>query len=193
MTESHPPPPPEGYDTPTPFPRPRWRLEALGLGLLVVLAVGTGLHERFFAISDVTRLVVVLVILAMVVCHEGCHYAASRAMGFDPVVEVLPPRIYSTDRWSPRSEGIVHLLAPFVVLNAVGVLLWTGPTPERLSLVGHVIVVVNTAVSGADLYAVGYLLAKPRGTVTIVVRADDAPREFVAEPASRSDSTDSFQ
>lgn len=177
-----PPPSPPGYDTPRPLPRPWWLLEGIGLGLLVVLVALTGLHERLLGSSDDTRYVVVVSILVLAIVHEGCHYVASRAVGLSPAVDLLPPRIYTTDRWTVRRTGIITLASPFVGIGAVGLVIWFGPGPAPLATVGQVVVVINTAVSGGDLYAVAYLLAKPPGTMTIVVRTDAGLREYVAEP-----------
>ncbi|MFW6448378.1 MAG: metalloprotease family protein [Halobacteriota archaeon] len=175
---------PTGLGPPERLERPMWRLELAGLGLLATLAVVSDLPGRVVRASGEATLALVPAIVAVAILHEVCHYLASRALGFRPVVEVVPPRVYAPGQWGTRTEAIVALLAPVVVVTAAGTVLWLGPFGPAAALVGHTAVVVNLAMAGGDLYATAVVVRLPPGSRTIVVETPDGPVEFVARPLS---------
>ncbi len=180
VTDEH-PDPPDGYDGPEALVRPKWLLEGAGVVTLFVLGWLARSHELLIA-ADTTVLVGIITgVIALAVIHEGMHVAASLALGHDPVIRLMPPAVYTVDTWGERRDDLVMLATPFVVLNLLGGLIWVLGTGD-IALLGLGVIVVNTAVSVADLYVFGYLLAQPPETMTIVVETDDGLTEYVTRP-----------
>ncbi|MFP4591183.1 MAG: DUF3267 domain-containing protein [Halobacteriales archaeon] len=180
-----PPPSPDGLGETRRMERPQWWLELGGVVVLVGLGLATGLDRRILAASDEATLALVPAILVVAAIHEACHYLASRALGFDPVVDVVPPRVYAPGQWGTRREAMVALLAPVAVVTVIGLVAWAAPLGPTAALLGHAAVVLNLAMAGGDLYAAGVVARLPAGSRTIVIETDDGPVEFVAEPMRR--------
>lgn len=153
------------------------------MGVLVVLGWVAGLHETS-PIADRRGLFqLIVILLGLVVAHEGLHYLASRSLGYRPTITFFPPSVVVLDEWGTRRGDIVMLLTPLIVLNLIGAVLWLGWV-NTIGDIGAVLVVVNTAVSIGDMYMVAWLARKPPGTQTIVVEHDDGMIEYVAIPSS---------
>lgn len=177
------PEPPEGYEEPEEMIRPRWLLEGAGVVTLFGLGWLARSHELLITADGAVLLGIVLGVVALAVVHEALHVVASLALGHEPMVRLMPPAVYSVDTWGSRRDDLIMLVTPFIGLNLLGVLVWLIGTGD-MALLGLALIVVNTAVSVADLYVVGYLLAQPPETMTIVVETDEGLAEFISQPSS---------
>lgn len=177
------PPTPSGYGPAQPIERPRWRLEAAGVVVLVVLGGLLGLHRALAGADAGSLAVVLLTVVGLTVAHEGVHFLAATWLGAQPTLRWFPPAVVTLDTWGTRRDDLVTLAAPLVVLDLVAGAGWALAGSSTVGALALIVFVVNTAVSVGDLYAMGYLLRRPRGTRTIVIRTDDGLAEFVAEPA----------
>lgn len=178
---TQPPEPPSGFVAPEVLDRPRWLLEGAGLVVLVVLAWLSGSYELLVGTDLVGLVSVIVAILALVLAHEGVHLVAALALGYEPVIRWIPPQVYSADTWSDRDDGLLMLAGPILVLNVLGAIIWLVSS-GWVATAGLGVIALNTAMSVGDLYVIGYLLAHPEETVTIVVEDEDGPNEYVSWP-----------
>ncbi|MEF8825920.1 MAG: DUF3267 domain-containing protein, partial [Halapricum sp.] len=117
----------------------------------------------------------VLFSVALVIIHELIHVAAHKWNGFDHSYGItwvwlwkLPnpvPYVVVLDDPLTRSENIMGLLAPLVVLTAVGVVGLLPLFPAIVTYYAKVLLVVNTAGSSGDIYNSVKVARYPPGTL----------------------------
>ncbi|WP_255190742.1 DUF3267 domain-containing protein [Natronobeatus ordinarius] len=198
------PPAPDGYAEPYAFeyPTPVLLLGSVLLGIGSTLGFGglLLLVQRAEVVSalaqvttdggttgyviDLTALAVPLFVALVVtaVIHELLHGAAFAYYGYDVSYGVVPTMgaFYAAafSQFHERDELLRVGLAPLVVLTTVCVPLLAAPAPT-VAITAAFVLILNTAGSIGDLYAVWYLRRLPRGTITYDV---DIRRSYVYEP-----------
>lgn len=140
--------------------------------------------------SQVTEFIMFSVVLVAV--HELVHVAAHKVNGFDYSYGVtwvwlwkLPnpvPYVVVLDDPLTRSENIRGLLAPLVVLTAIGVVGLLPVFPEIVTYYAKVLLVVNTAGSSGDIYNSVKVARYAPGTLFLNVESERGIRTFTYEP-----------
>ena len=198
------PPAPDGYAEPYAFeyPTPVLLLGSVLLGIGSTIAFGGLLlliqgPEVLSAIAQVTTdgettgFVIELTALAVpllvaligtAVAHELLHGAAFAHYGYDVSYGVVPTMgafyVAAFGQFQKRAELLRIGLAPLVVLTLLCLPLLAVPVPA-VAITAAFVLILNTAGSIGDCYAVWYLRRLPRGTITYDV---DSRRSYVYEP-----------
>ena len=144
------------------------RKKALAFGM--VLSIGFGVintildRPEFIWPFPLSLLLSVLgAIVTIVILHEGIHGLAAVALGHRPVFGIKFPFVFTTFRHKlPRGVLIVVALAPLIILDVVGVILYTN---DILPLFALLCMEVNTIGAVGDSWIVIKLLGHERGTL----------------------------
>lgn len=181
------PVPPEGYARPYRLDQPWWVLYVVGSVLgLAAIAVGLWLSP-FFRTQSTERigatslgLVVIAGVVGTIVLHELVHGLVYRYYGYDVSfsAEVLRATFTTAARGQlhARREAVWISIAPLVALTPLSLALIAAPVLE-LSLVGLLLLVLNTSGSVADLSLVVTLRSLPAETLLC-----DGDATYVYEP-----------
>lgn len=131
--------------------------------------------------------------VVLVAVHELIHVAAHTVNGFDHSYGVtwvwlwkLPnpvPYVVVLDDPLTRSENIMGLLAPLVVLTAIGLVGLLPVFPAIVTYYAKVLLVVNTAGSSGDIYNSVKVARHAPGTLFLNVTSESGIRTFTYEPA----------
>lgn len=200
-----PPDPPTGYGDPTEYHRNDYFVAFLSFVLLV------GLTELFFpgviewiigalltnadrfVDRNAGRIVGVFGLVAVLVpVHEGVHYLASKRLGYSPrfgfrvnwlvVIPQPTPYVVTVDEYFDRWSDIIVLIAPLVVIDAIALVGLIPVFPPAVGRVSKLVLILNTASSGADMYNATRVLLSPPGTRFINCFDDGELRTFYTEP-----------
>lgn len=135
----------------------------------------------------------VLFSVTIVIIHELIHVVTHKWNGFDHSYGIrwvwlwkLPnpaPYVVVFDELLTRSENIMGLLAPFVVLTAVGLIGLLSLSPAIMTYYAKVLLVVNTAGSAGDIYNSVKVARFPPGTLFRNIESEDEIRTFTYEPS----------
>jgi hypothetical protein len=147
---------------------------------------------QFLSVNWLQIVGFVLFSVALVIIHELIHVAAHKWNGFDHSYGVtwvwlwkLPnmvPYVVVLDDPLTRSENIMGLLAPLIVLTTVGLVGLLPLFPAIVSYYAKVLLVVNTAGSSGDIYNSVKVARYPPGTLFRNVESNDGIRTFTYEP-----------
>ncbi len=156
----------------------------LSIGLLIASAVafgwlGAGLHQGGGSAGLVQVGVALLLAFFLgIPAHEGVHALVFRSLGKRPQfgvgVRSLVPYVYFTCPGShfSRNQYLTAVLAPFVVLDLVGLALLV---PAPTAVFGLALSVINSSGSAGDLWMAGVLAQSPRW-----LRVEDTRGGFTA-------------
>ena len=198
------PPTPDGYADPYAFEYPTAVLligsvllgigSTVGFGALLLLIQGPEVFPAFAEVPadgeastyviDLTALAVPILVALIVtaVIHELLHGAAFEYHGYDvsygAVLTMGAFYAAAFDQFQVRADLLRVGLAPIVVVTVVCIPLLAVPAPT-VALTAAFVLILNTAGSIGDLYAVWYLRRLPRGTITYDV---DISHSYVYEP-----------
>lgn len=118
----------------------------------------------------VTSLGFVVSIVAIIPVHELVHYLVSRGLGLRPQpfwsesLGVPNPSIVPMEPRITRTENLLGLMAPFVVLDLIlGLIMFS--TSGIIAAVAAGMFAVNTVASCADIYNSITILRMPAGTL----------------------------
>ena len=140
-----------------------WTLLAISLFFVSAIAV-SALDIALHGAIAMTPLDVAAGLVVTVVAHEAMHWLGMLAAGGRPelswTLRSSPPSIGTTCRGRRRRDAThVAMLAPFVVVDLIGLALLVTPLTAG---VGLVVVVANTMGSVADLWRALLLVRLPR-------------------------------
>lgn len=162
------------------------------LALLASIPFSAGEFVEFLSSnpSQVTGFIVFSVVIVAV--HELIHVAAHKLNGFDCSCGVtwvwlwkLPnpvPYVVVLDDPLTRSETIMGLFAPLVVLTVIGLVGLLPVFPEIVTYYAKVLLVVNTAGSSSDIYNSVKVVRYASGTLFLNVKSERGIRTFTYEP-----------
>lgn len=188
------PTPPPGYDEPYRFRYPPvvLFLGSFALGLLTAGVYGLMLWTLqgaspfaavFGAGVQPVFLPFIVAIVVTVVIHELLHGFVSVAYGYDVEYGVIFSKgvffVAAFGQYQSREELFAILLAPLIVITVVAL---PGLIVEHplVAITAYFILILNTAGSVGDIYAVWRLLRLPAGTLLYDL---DTDRMYVFEPA----------
>ena len=185
--------PPDGYSEFTEYDVPE---KIIGVGTILLLIVQILLV--FPGIvgwlsneidGDIVRILTIsldeiLLIGAMVVVHEGIHYAVSLTQGYSPTVGVYfvkqfhgikepTPYVVVLNEFISRKENIAMLSMPLLVIDAIALIAIAPIFPEPVAYYAKVVLIVNTSASLQDVYNVVRIWTMEEDTLFLNTREDE--------------------